>query len=36
MSRYQIGFESKNEGEFFGREIALVKSYMQKKYGARG
>ena len=36
ISRYQIGFESKNEGEFFGREIALVKFYMQKKYGARG
>ena len=36
VSRYQIGFESENEGEFFGREIALVKSYMQKKYGARG
>ena len=36
ISRYQIGFESKNEGEFFGREIALVKFYMQKKYDARG
>ena len=36
ISRYQIGFESKNKGGFFGREIALVKSYMQEKYDARG